>query len=101
MDGHALTDGEAAERHRSPPSQPAIAARHRSREMEGGSGEEERIYLGVAARLHGVLAEELVPIRGSLSTTERSVMELAERLQRVEDMLLKMAEIRVNGGNIF
>ncbi len=52
----------------------------------------EEMYLGVTARLQGVLSEELLPIQDTLAVTEKSVVVLAEKLQRMEGVLHTLAE---------
>ncbi len=52
----------------------------------------EEVYVGVTARLQGVLSEELLPIQDTLAVTEKSVVVLAEKLQRMEGILQTLAD---------
>ena len=52
----------------------------------------EEVYVGVTARLQGVLSEELLPIQDTLAVTEKSVVVLADKLQRMEGILQSLAE---------
>ncbi len=52
----------------------------------------DELYVDVTARLHGVLAEELLPIQNALTVTEKNLEVLSDKFQRLEDTLVSVSE---------